>query len=1213
MTSARLPFEEESDEDSVGIASTAESEPRSDYIVEDILAERIHPDNGLEYLIKWDGYLLSRATWEVAGNILGDGILPSWNRKQENIRQGRDVAFDVSSWTEAVEKEGEEREDRKRRRRAKRKRKGISVTPHSSDDDDDDEEQPPSRPARKRVQQPVVSRKGVAQKVGRKRPAERSLSPQAGPLFISDESSEEAEDEESEDEEMTDIDNVNEKPQHKTAVPQRVRSRPSSSNAQEVTNRPAPKRRRTEDNGPGEKRPSSNGGMSKTTDPIKASVAMKPKTSTPTRTVKSTKRPTSTSTKILAATKGPDVSKPGSVNSSSASTSRPSAPAVPIAARKSAPSTVASSVAKPSAPDVLGNWNAEKKRKERPRVSGETPKNSTDPKFKNLQQLQRHQLYSRNEPRPDISKLIPIDPKTGKEMSPKVPPQNTSSTTTTLPPQPLGTATIPGEYSRRTPPPILEQREKTPPSSPRPIQRPLAGTQAITASNSKPWEPTETCWFWANGVKCNFPEGECPRAHYQVEVFDPKKRTCYFWKRGFCKFEANECNYAHHDTGLDAEEPRDKINPVTQVPQGEGSGPKPNMTGRIPVGRPPKRAETTCHFWRTAKCNKSDSECAFAHFDTGIYAGPPGSYKKASWDAGGGPTATSANAIPVANNSHAPQNFGNGANESMQGLGDRNRTISVQTNGLEPHVPVQSPAYAQSPAEIRPSSRQVPSDWTILGAAERRQSNTSTTQMEATMQLSFPGQPNPAKFKTMLDVLNPTGFTDLAGTDPSLSIQGMIMAKDFENILWTQELWQKGSPSGGVLFQRGQDETVEQMQELCKSHAAGFIATISEQVGKMLIYPSNAEEWKFIDTDESRNATHALFRFRLFEDLVGAAGLIHTSQNAAISQDPRVDAVAVGEDLANLDTDRLNPTRSPDYPVFLMIPPTYSVELQVYLNYFQGLKCRVYTSEKEGAWSYFRKKFTGACLLVLHPDVQLWQIPGLYDFLNGGGKRLVFTIGINRTVAMLEEREPQFGCDRILAHGTVIFITDDVFAHHPQKAIDVIKSFLDANEIKHLGDRGDRIVTRPGLKDWVLRLVQQNTTSSDDRWLRLYRVITRLCPPDFEDAEDLGNPLPSSYLISMPLKSLPSFEGLWERNETAATDMMVEWFAGWSVLHANRFRRIMVCYESKNGNMRTSVDEHGRSSIKEEPDPRGWGKKYEHLGVQSADRVVAQLSKNRKK
>lgn len=71
--------------------------------------------------------------------------------------------------------------------------------------------------------------------------------------------------------------------------------------------------------------------------------------------------------------------------------------------------------------------------------------------------------------------------------------------------------------------------------------------------------------------------------------------------------------------------------------------------------------------------------------------------------------------------------------------------------------------------------------------------------------------------------------------------------------------------------------------------------------------------------------------------------------------------------------------------------------------------------------------------------------------------------------------------------------------------------------------------------------------------------------------------------------------GMWDQDETKATDMMVEWFAGWSLLNLDKFRAFRVCYEAEEGQL--VVDANGRSLYQTTVDPRGWTKKYQHISV----------------
>ena len=143
-----------------------------------------------------------------------------------------------------------------------------------------------------------------------------------------------------------------------------------------------------------------------------------------------------------------------------------------------------------------------------------------------------------------------------------------------------------------------------------------------------------TCYFWARNRKCNRTDEDCSYAHYDtgtvarpppgITVFDDSKDsaasipfsktlTCYFWdKDKKCSRSDEECAYAHYDTGTVAHPPPQVVTtsaPTSNTEVSASTVPSKNLT---------------CFFYaRDGKCNRSDSECRYAHYHTGITANNP--------------------------------------------------------------------------------------------------------------------------------------------------------------------------------------------------------------------------------------------------------------------------------------------------------------------------------------------------------------------------------------------------------------------------------------------------------------------------------------------------------------------------------------------------------------------------------------------------------------
>lgn len=217
----------------------------------------------------------------------------------------------------------------------------------------------------------------------------------------------------------------------------------------------------------------------------------------------------------------------------------------------------------------------------------------------------RYQNYSRNEPAPDMAALTMIDPKTGRPQqapAPAVPPTK-------------GPGDIHSAYGRRTPPRWSRTRSKSwspPRTSMESVKEapkdPRLDAAGLSAKNTAPVPDSinlrkdMVCEYWRQG-KCVYTANSCRHSHAPL--------TCYFWKNSTCCKTADKCNYAHDDTGVYAPPP-----PGYQFDE---------VTAR-PADASILKRNTTCYFWRTrGECTKT--QCEFAHHDTGVYAGEPGTFR----------------------------------------------------------------------------------------------------------------------------------------------------------------------------------------------------------------------------------------------------------------------------------------------------------------------------------------------------------------------------------------------------------------------------------------------------------------------------------------------------------------------------------------------------------------------------------------------------------
>ncbi|KAK0270254.1 hypothetical protein LTR35_014288 [Friedmanniomyces endolithicus] len=432
----------------------------------------------------------------------------------------------------------------------------------------------------------------------------------------------------------------------------------------------------------------------------------------------------------------------------------------------------------------------------------------------------------------------------------------------------------------------------------------------------------------------------------------------------------------------------------------------------------------------------------------------------------------------------------------------------------------------------------------------------------------------------------------------------MITAKDVQTymagLLQESAQW----PAGSMVPAEASRLEADAVVECCKLHASGLVAMQDKYT--LLLYPAYDDEWRFVERPDAPMVPNAPLRFLFMPPMKGRSVKRVTATPSPLQRAP-VTAI-VAKDILGIDARKLlieKDGKPPDTSVFLAWPQEHDAELEILVKTFQELSCKVYHSGTPGAWQNFRRRYYKSCLILVHPDTPLWEIPRLHSILLNGGVR-VFSIGLQRTAS-----PSLYGCERLLPIGKVTFITDDVFVNHPEQASQIIQLFLDTNKAKPPGGENDKIAARPGVKDWLRHLATERTRDGNDkRWLRLYYDICQLCPPQDEDLYDLPNPSPTSHLVSLPPREMPSSVGLWERDPEAATDAMVEWFAGWSVLNASQYRKFLVCFESEKATM--VMDENGQAMYRVVADPRGWAKSWQHIDVQRPEQLGKKLVGNGK-
>ncbi|KAL2041757.1 hypothetical protein N7G274_005541 [Stereocaulon virgatum] len=135
---------EASDNDTISLTSTVASTQAKDHVyeIEAIVAEEISDDGVTWYLVKWKEYSEDRNTWEPMEHFNSDEILKAWKERQMRVSRGRETAFDVTAWLERQIQLEQDTERRRWKRQKKRLRLDRELDSRLSLSEGDGQESP---------------------------------------------------------------------------------------------------------------------------------------------------------------------------------------------------------------------------------------------------------------------------------------------------------------------------------------------------------------------------------------------------------------------------------------------------------------------------------------------------------------------------------------------------------------------------------------------------------------------------------------------------------------------------------------------------------------------------------------------------------------------------------------------------------------------------------------------------------------------------------------------------------------------------------------------------------------------------------------------------------------------------------------------------------------------------------------------------------------
>jgi len=142
--------------------------------------------------------------------------------------------------------------------------------------------------------------------------------------------------------------------------------------------------------------------------------------------------------------------------------------------------------------------------------------------------------------------------------------------------------------------------------------------------------------------------------------------------------------------------------------------------------------------------------------------------------------------------------------------------------------------------------------------------------------------------------------------------------------------------------------------------------------------------------------------------------------------------------------------------------------------------------------------------------------------------------------------------------------------HQPIEAWNLVEAFIKFRPRKHLspGIPRHKLVARPALVPWLLKLIKDNEGESADRHEARKALLLAFrgyfCAPEFLDRSyDAALWIPNvlAQLISPHPNHLPPYQDHWEENQLVATDGLVRYyFSPLCCRESELHRRFIVCH-----------------------------------------------------
>lgn len=388
--------------------------------------------------------------------------------------------------------------------------------------------------------------------------------------------------------------------------------------------------------------------------------------------------------------------------------------------------------------------------------------------------------------------------------------------------------------------------------------------------------------------------------------------------------------------------------------------------------------------------------------------------------------------------------------------------------------------------------------------------------------------------------------------------------------------------------------TLEEISEWLRP-CSGLIFT--HDVFCILIFPARCEEWKFLDSGS--DIDHRL-RYQIYEPKSsnGIAGQLdnafaETTMSSLDLKRHYLDTL-VGLTL-NLQYQVLLPSHPEGQDVhnfYLFFPKKAAPSAKFIVSWLRACNtdCRIYTNQKSGSWDMFTNNpIFKAGTIIIHEYLlsSISKIPRLSSLINGNSHFSFWCMDdgscANPFRLDFGSQDAMPSCEasmiRLFPHGGAVFLTPSFLITQPERTHDILKWFQ--RKLSSSTPGTWKLVVPNECRQYLLDLAVEKASARDKLYTNSLPEQSRDDVDEVAASQSLSNQecnatFQSYVILDQLLKKefMAGFPDYWEEDSPDDLESpiiyadesidqndeksLVSWFAGWTMLHLNQFRKFIV-------------------------------------------------------